>query len=613
MLSIECGRDAELDAIFAALEALQPQPSPARPAIASAGSSEGGVGGLEGRLGPRPEAAASAPEAPDADRATAYVLLGDSGSGKSALAREAVAAAEALGVRAAEARAIPGEGHALALWRQMLAALFPSGMLEVGALSACACTGEDHRIDEATLEDLRDLLPAPAAPALAAAAVLAAGAPPAVVRRRSSLKWVSAGPDPAAPLATAPPAPAPAPDGLTPIGVPGGEGLAATISGAVAYPSPVTSPTDGQQRPNPASASAAAKAKAGKEQRRQLPPDVRAASLRAAIVRLVLARASGGGRPLLLVFEDVHNADSQSLRALLELAAQLREARGEARALLLISCRPPGSTGEAGRGGAGAFLEKIASSRGHRLLDLAPLGPQDVALLARAHLDASSIPQAAAAFIGESKDALRTALTSRVDKLSPGQLFSIKVASVLGQRFAVGDVLAVHPGDGVAAGQLEGDYEALCAAGLLREVISEAAAGPAYEGVAAPGPLVDVVYSLLPVAERRRLHRTYAVHVEARERERIRALLVERGETPAPGSESMSLAACAPTCPAPPPAPRLAPSEGSSEALLDAATLDLLARHWLAADDLAAVRRAVPPAATPHPVFFFPGSSRPAA
>eukprot|EP00741_Cyanophora_paradoxa_P013324 tig00020684_g12867.t1 len=601
------GREGELAAIQALLDAgagfpesprhpthLLPPSGPVRRAWHGAGER------------PRPFKAPAGPRA-----APLVVVAGETGLGKSALARAAAAMAAAAGWRTAATAALPTERQPLAAWRPLLAALFPQGILEArpappgcragarvwrgaeawgGAWAGGGAGGGGARAGPRPRPRPRGppprtrsgLRPGPAPPA----------APPhprrrhPVSNRPPSLVWVPASDDDRE----------------------GGASAQPPLAGA--------RPAVAQGR---SFKWTAASGYQGAGADRGLPAEARAAQLRAALVRLVLARAAAP-RPLFLVFEDVHLADSQSQAALLRLAEEAAEIPA-ARLLLLVTGCPGGGAGPGAGAGEPEALERLAGVPGRRLLELLPLDPETVARLACARLGAASLPPHAAAFIASESggvpfiaadvaerlredgtlrvdpatgacvvarplshprpsDGLRSALLWRLDRLRPSQLFAVKLASIVGVRFTADEVAALlqhlqggnagreeaGPGLREPAGGLAGELAALCGAGVLREAAYEAAEGDVYEF--ALSPLREVVRGLLPVAERRRLHRAFAEFLEAREREPAVPGHVHVQSRRGSGAS--------------------APTSLGSAVGVDVTAAELLAYHWAAAEEPAA-------------------------
>eukprot|EP00741_Cyanophora_paradoxa_P010812 tig00020545_g10453.t1 len=516
---------------------------------------------------PRP---ATAPRPP-----SLVVAAGDTGLGKSALARAAAGMA-AVGWRAAATAALSTQRQPLAAWRPLLAALFPQGILEARPAAPPACRASAlasvHVLDPAVVADLEGLLP------------------PAPPRARAGAIDI-------APQARLQKAPFPALDSSLP--------APAEDAG------PLSPPSEGAQRRTIANLKRVRERRTTRLQLPDVPAEVRAAQLRAAVVRLVLSRATSR-RPLLVVFEGA----PPSQAALLRLAEEAAESPAT-RLLLLVTCRRPGGGAAAAEPDGADLLAKLAAVPGQRWLELQPLDCETVARLACARIGAASLPADAATFIASESggvpfiaadlaerlreegtlcvdtatgactvarplhnprpsDGLRSALLWRLDRLGPSQLFTVKLASIVGMRFSAEEVAAILPhlqgGNGVrsaealraAARSLAGDLAALCGAGILRETVYEAAAGETFEF--ALSPMREVVHGLLPVAERRRLHRAFAQFLEECERELDAASRASDGAT------------------AGRPSSRPADAEGSSSGL-DGAAAELLAYHWTAAEE----------------------------
>eukprot|EP00741_Cyanophora_paradoxa_P012757 tig00020629_g12322.t1 len=522
-----------------------------------------------------PKGPATAPRPP-----SLVVAAGDTGLGKSALARAAAGMA-AVGWRAAATAALSTQRQPLAAWRPLLAALFPQGILEARPAAPPACRASAlasvHVLDPAVVADLEGLLPPRPAPEPAPAP--STSLPKPVSRRRPSLHWIPASPPPAEDAG------------------------------------PLSPPSEGAQRRTIANLKRVRERRTTRLQLPDVPAEVRAAQLRAAVVRLVLSRATSR-RPLLVVFE---GAPPVRPRQALPRLTPPQTGGGEpaTRLLLLVTCRRPGGGAAAAEPDGADLLAKLAAVPGQRWLELQPLDCETVARLACARIGAASLPADAATFIASESggvpfiaadlaerlreegtlcvdtatgactvarplhnprpsDGLRSALLWRLDRLGPSQLFTVKLASIVGMRFSAEEVAAILPhlqgGNGVrsaealraAARSLAGDLAALCGAGILRETVYEAAAGETFEF--ALSPMREVVHGLLPVAERRRLHRAFAQFLEECERELDAASRASDGAT------------------AGRPSSRPADAEGSSSGL-DGAAAELLAYHWTAAEE----------------------------
>eukprot|EP00741_Cyanophora_paradoxa_P013002 tig00020660_g12557.t1 len=441
------------------------------------------------------------------DIADAGVPSHAEGFGKSALARRAASAASEKGWRVVLASGADGDAAPLSAWRPVFSALYPGGLQEEAVPPACS------------QEDAKLL------PALARALYIKSRG----TETSASVQIAGIG-------------------GMYP-------GSAAEPSySARVIPLPVGYTSRRMAGPVP-------------------PADALAASLRSLIVRLVLASAATGP-PLLLLFEDADGYDSQSREALLQLAREL-PADQTARLLLVVtesggpewddSAKPATDSTKAFRLSSAALdLSALADRR----FDLRSLPPDDVAALARAHLSASTIPQAVLAFIAEESggvpflvrdvserllregfievdsathactllkalripkpsDALRAALLSRCDRLAPSELLTLKLASVVGMRCTAAEVTALHPMAAAAApggpaspsasssapasaSSSQGDALGRVRADLRRLahlgiLREEGTDGSAYAfGLSS---MREVAYALLPFGERRALHR----------------------------------------------------------------------------------------------------------
>ncbi|MCG6495333.1 AAA family ATPase [Kitasatospora sp. A2-31] len=167
----------------------------------------------------------------------------------------------------------------------------------------------------------------------------------------------------------------------------------------------------------------------------------------------VLLRTAAGTDPLLLVLDDVHDADASTLRLLTELAAALRTAP----ALLLVTARDDDAAWQ------GRAAERAALLRAGRSLPVGPLGEPEVRTLLAAAGGTRSGPAEVrellertggdAFFVtellrhggaerpGPLPATVRAAVAARLARL-PGECARVLgAASVLGSRFAL-DVLA---------------------------------------------------------------------------------------------------------------------------------------------------------------------------
>eukprot|EP00741_Cyanophora_paradoxa_P006235 tig00000114_g6047.t1 len=208
-----------------------------------------------------------------------------------------------------------------------------------------------------------------------------------------------------------------------------------------------------------------------------------ACGVRALVAKLVVRRAAAG-RPILVVLEDLHHADSQSWAVLGELIQALAEApAGAARVALVGTLRTPAEHSPAAR--AAARLQ--AEHRGRaELIKLGPLTDGDVEALVCSTVGAARVPRALRDFVKAQTDGLavlvvdlarsllqegalavdtagdaivkgplrrlkptdgaRAAVMEKLDRLTAVQSTTLKLAAVIGVRFSVAELLAIHPG-----------------------------------------------------------------------------------------------------------------------------------------------------------------------
>jgi DNA-binding CsgD family transcriptional regulator len=246
-----------------------------------------------------------------------------------------------------------------------------------------------------------------------------------------------------------------------------------------------------------------------------------------------LVETSCAERPVLLVAEDIHWADSASLLAILSVARQLPLAA----LLVVVTARPSPQSAEVVR-----LLDDLAVG-GARTLQLQPLKPDDVAVLARHVLGASPGPALTAMLTkaggnplwamamlrsladegmlqrtGDSVEATTSELPAslsdlvvrRLRHLPRATLELLQVTAVLGDAVSLRDVAAVArrpPAEVV--GQLADAFDAQ----LLDE---------ADDRVVFRHQLVhDAIYQHLPAPARRLLHREAAVALMAAGADRL--------------------------------------------------------------------------------------------
>eukprot|EP00741_Cyanophora_paradoxa_P014587 tig00020807_g14067.t1 len=293
--------------------------------------------------------------------------------------------------------------------------------------------------------------------------------------------------------------------------------------------------------------------------------DYVAQGARELLARLV-ARRAATGRPLLLVLDDLHHADSHSWAALQELAAVLHDAAADESAPAAVAV---------GRGAA----ERVA---------LGPLADADAEALICAAMRAARVPRAVRDFFraqtdnspflivdlartlledgsievdaaGEAvvkralrrlkpSDGARAALIGKLDRLTAAQATTLKLAAVIGVRFGEAEILSIHPGStGSFFAAPEAEAQARAGAGrpaapsveelrAAREVQGAGGGGALLEVAGEEGgaeaaarefefqqPLLqEVVYTLLPVTERKVLHLRLALFHEHRAASRSR-------------------------------------------------------------------------------------------
>ena len=217
---------------------------------------------------------------------------------------------------------------------------------------------------------------------------------------------------------------------------------------------------------------------------------------------LALARLIGvasGRRPLLMIVEDVHWVDAETLGQL----AALARAAAHCRAALALTTRIVGDPLDAGwRANAAGALQLT--------IDLAPLAPAEAEAIARGFdtgeefaakcveraggnpLFLEQLLRAAGDLVdGKLPNTVQSVVLARADLLAPNDRRALEAASVLGQRFALATLRALIDDPGY-------DGEALLRNALLRR---------SPDGLQFVHALVrDGVYASLTRARRRQLH-----------------------------------------------------------------------------------------------------------
>ncbi|PTL85056.1 adenylate/guanylate cyclase domain-containing protein [Vitiosangium sp. GDMCC 1.1324] len=276
---------------------------------------------------------------------------------------------------------------------------------------------------------------------------------------------------------------------------------------------------------------------------RNMSAGLRGANTRELLVQLL--DEATAERPRLVVLEDAHWMDSSSWE--LALAVQRRVKR----LLLVLSLRPPGES-------APPEYRSVRDAPGTVLLPLERMPHEDVQTLVRQRLGVRHLPAQVAAFIRDRAEghpffseelacALRDAgylvierdecrlvgramekmgldlpgtiqglLTSRIDRLTPQQQLTLKVASVLGRTFSFELLRAVHPVERDRA-TLPEQLAALEQLGLVQHE-DDARGGAMY---AFKHVLVqEAAYHLMAFSQRRELHRAVALLHEREQEER---------------------------------------------------------------------------------------------
>jgi len=268
----------------------------------------------------------------------------------------------------------------------------------------------------------------------------------------------------------------------------------------------------------------------------QLVGQVRADNRRDLLLSL-LERAAAA--PLLLIFEDAHWLDASSW-ALLLAAAERRLPL-----LVVVVARPMVEPP--------AEFQRLIYLRGARHLRLRGLAAGALRELLARRLGVVEVPEPALRliaersqgnpfFAGELAFALRDSgalvvaegrcrladgegvglgavglpetvqglITSRIDRLSPAQQLTLKVASAIGSSFALADLAAIHPVERERERLVEQLF-ALQQAGLVAVEVFEPDLLYAFR----PAAAAEVAYNLMSFGQRRRLHQALALRGEA--------------------------------------------------------------------------------------------------
>jgi class 3 adenylate cyclase/tetratricopeptide (TPR) repeat protein len=266
----------------------------------------------------------------------------------------------------------------------------------------------------------------------------------------------------------------------------------------------------------------------------------RAGRTRDLLVRLL--RAVVGDKPAVLVIEDAHWLDSASTGLVLALSRQRMPL------LLVVATRSQGESRTlADEFGWSAYRRLLRAPNLERLV-LDRLPSEAVEELVGQRLGAASVPPVLASLVEEKTDgnplfteeltfALRdaglvrvvngrvelasevpdvlarrlpqtvnAAITSRIDRLSPTQQLTVKVASVIGRVFAVVILRDIHPLRGAVARSLAGDLVEIEKADLVVLDTLEPDLSYLFKHVI----IQESAYNLMLLSQRRQLHRSVA-------------------------------------------------------------------------------------------------------
>jgi class 3 adenylate cyclase/tetratricopeptide (TPR) repeat protein len=274
---------------------------------------------------------------------------------------------------------------------------------------------------------------------------------------------------------------------------------------------------------------------------RQMSGPLRGANTRELLVQLL--DESTRERPRVVVLDDAHWMDSSSWELVQAVQRRVK------RLLLVLSTRPPGEA-------ATAEYRQLREAPGTVLLPLERMPYEDVMALVRQRLGVRSLPSPVANLIRDRAEghpffgeelacALRDAghliieggecrlvepsvkrmaldlpgtiqglLTSRIDRLTPQQQLTLKVASVLGRTFPFELLRAVYPVEADRA-TLPEQLAELERRGLVQR--EDGPSGPVY---AFKHALVqEAAYHLMSFSQRRELHRAVALLHEREQQE----------------------------------------------------------------------------------------------
>jgi class 3 adenylate cyclase/tetratricopeptide (TPR) repeat protein len=272
----------------------------------------------------------------------------------------------------------------------------------------------------------------------------------------------------------------------------------------------------------------------------QLSGQGRAGRTRELLIRLL--RAVLGDAPAVLVIEDAHWLDSASTGLVLTLS------RERLPLLLVVATRSPAEAANPADDLAWAAYRRLLRAPSSERLVLDRLSSEAVATLVGQRLDTASVPEVLARLVEEKAEgnplfteeltfALRDAglvrvvdgrvelvsdvtdvlarrlpltvhgaITSRIDRLSPTQQLTVKVASVIGRVFAVGILRDIHPLRQAVALTLADDLSEIERAELTVLDTPEPDLSYLFKHVI----VQEAAYNLMLLSQRRQLHRSVA-------------------------------------------------------------------------------------------------------
>jgi class 3 adenylate cyclase/tetratricopeptide (TPR) repeat protein len=224
-------------------------------------------------------------------------------------------------------------------------------------------------------------------------------------------------------------------------------------------------------------------------------------------------------RPLIILFEDVHWADALSLELL---AAVLAE---RPRILAVVTSREPSQPAELAAAGAPVSMRisDLSPEAARRLvMSTSGFGEKVVdRVISRAQGNPLFLHEISRIGIGAGEpipETVNDVILARLDRLRPQERTVLRLASVIGPTFNLEELRAVA-GPLMDAGGLDEALAELRAQGFARHQ-GEDVESHAFEHALTR----DVAYETLPYAERRRLHRRAAYHIEERDASRLEAV-----------------------------------------------------------------------------------------